>query len=369
MAEPIDPVELPADGLLLRPWRSSDAGAVHRICQDPLIQRWTTVPSPYSRADAQEWVGSRPAQWARGRVAAWAVTDARSGTVLASVSLGGLDQSYPEIGFWCAADARGRGVVTRAGRAACRWAFARGAPKVLWLANVGNEASWRSAHAMGFAFEGRRVAELPLRDGTRGDAWAAALLPSALNRDPAPWPFDPLPRLVAGPVSLRRWTADDIPRLVRLRNEPGITGWGTSRVADDPAQAWEDTTVGHVEDWLLGRAARLAVCVEGEPVGNVTLRLPAGPGGGHGVLGWWLGEAARGQGVGTRAVRLVVDWAFDSLGLRRLAAGVHVDNAPSQALAERVGLRREGLGRGQAPAYGGGFGDGIAYGLLADDRR
>ena len=43
----MDPVEITADGLLLRPWRAVDADAVHRACQDPDIQRWTSVPRPY----------------------------------------------------------------------------------------------------------------------------------------------------------------------------------------------------------------------------------------------------------------------------------------------------------------------------------
>ena len=36
----------------LRAWRADDAAAIHDACQDPEIQRFTTVPSPYRRADA-----------------------------------------------------------------------------------------------------------------------------------------------------------------------------------------------------------------------------------------------------------------------------------------------------------------------------
>jgi hypothetical protein len=43
----VKPVEITADGLLLRPWQTDDADVVFRARQDPEIQRWTTVPSPY----------------------------------------------------------------------------------------------------------------------------------------------------------------------------------------------------------------------------------------------------------------------------------------------------------------------------------
>ena len=54
--------------LVLRPYRPGDVEAVHRACQDSEIQRWLRVPSPYTEADAVEFVtassvsaSSRPA--------------------------------------------------------------------------------------------------------------------------------------------------------------------------------------------------------------------------------------------------------------------------------------------------------------------
>ena len=49
-------MELPTlrDGdLVLRPKRPEDADALTAACQDPEIPRWTFVPSPYTRADAE----------------------------------------------------------------------------------------------------------------------------------------------------------------------------------------------------------------------------------------------------------------------------------------------------------------------------
>ena len=71
-------------------------------CQDPLIQRWTTVPAPYTQADAVGWVERiAPEGWETGAAATFAVLDALSAEVLASVGLSGLKHG-PEVGYWCA---------------------------------------------------------------------------------------------------------------------------------------------------------------------------------------------------------------------------------------------------------------------------
>ena len=63
----MDPFEITVDGLLLRAWRSGDAEAVYRACQDPDIQRWTTVPRPYELHHAVEFVTDHTDQaWSKG---------------------------------------------------------------------------------------------------------------------------------------------------------------------------------------------------------------------------------------------------------------------------------------------------------------
>ncbi len=375
MGDPIEPVELRADGVLLRPWRPADAADVHRICQDPEIPRWTPVPSPYSPADATAFVAMTTAAWASGRAASWAICDADDGEVLGSVAVTDLDRPYPEVGYWVAPEARGRGVAAAAAREACRWAFDRGAPKVLWLADVGNEASWRVAHRVGFVHEGRRLAEIPHGDGPRTDAWVGSLLPGALDTQPQQLPYEPLDGvvdglvdgLVDGDLTLRRWRVEDAARWVALNADQAVDGW-SGHVGRAESLADVEAAIGgtYAEDFLLGRALRLAICVAGVPVGGVSLRTP-NLAQGVGDMGWWLGRDVRGRGVGTRAVRLLAAWGLDHLGLRRISAGIHVDNAASLALAARVGFVAEGVRRQGAPAFGPGWGDAVAVALLPSD--
>jgi RimJ/RimL family protein N-acetyltransferase len=60
-------------------------------------------------------------------------------------------------------------------------------------------------------------------------------------------------------------------------------------------------------------------------------------------LGYVVARAARGRGVGTRALWLLTDWAFHEQGLLRAELLISVDNDASKRVAERCGYVREGV--------------------------
>jgi RimJ/RimL family protein N-acetyltransferase len=182
---PLERTEITAGRLHLRPWEPRDADAVLAACQDGELLRWTTLPNPYTAADAREWVQTlSPAAWRTGTGAHFAVLDAVDERVLASVGFNAFTAGAAEIGFWCAAPERGAGVVTEAVGAVCRWGFgALGLQRITWLAYVGNVASRRVAEKCGFTFEGTLRSYLPQR-GERRDAWIAGLLPTDPTPDP-----------------------------------------------------------------------------------------------------------------------------------------------------------------------------------------
>ena len=64
-------------------------------------------------------------------------------------------------------------------------------------------------------------------------------------------------------------------------------------------------------------------------------------------LGYLVAPAARGRGVGTEALRLMVPWAFEVLGARRLELLISVDNEGSKVVARRSGFVFEGVLRGR----------------------
>ena len=148
---------LHADGLTLRPWRSADADAVYAACQDPEIVAWTTIPFPYLRSHAEDYVGPvSAAAWAHKSAANFAVTDEEA-TLVGSFGLVRMNpaQSVAEVGYWVAPAARRRGVAERAARAVTQWALHDvGFARVELLAAVGNAGSRRVAQKIGFTQEG-----------------------------------------------------------------------------------------------------------------------------------------------------------------------------------------------------------------------
>ena len=169
-------------GLVLRTWQPEDGDALLQACQDPEIQRWTTLPSPYLPEHAEMFLTVCALRWVQG-LATFAVVDPGDTTLLGSISFVGLpEEGVVEIGYWIAPEARGRGVATAATRLICDWALdVLGFNRIEWQAYVGNGGSRRVAQRCGFTFEGT----LRGRGYQRGefhDIWIAGLL----RGDPRP---------------------------------------------------------------------------------------------------------------------------------------------------------------------------------------
>jgi RimJ/RimL family protein N-acetyltransferase len=134
-------VELSDGVVTLRDWREDDAQAVFEACQDPHILRWMPViPRPYTMDDALAFV--------RGEIGLGANQFAVTvdGAVVASIGLRTGEFLTGEIGYWCAPGARGQGVVPRAARVLCRYAFeSLGLERLQLTADPENRASQRVA--------------------------------------------------------------------------------------------------------------------------------------------------------------------------------------------------------------------------------
>lgn len=63
------------------------------------------------------------------------------------------------------------------------------------------------------------------------------------------------------------------------------------------------------------------------------------------AAGYWLDESTTGRGIATRAVALALDHALGAGGLHRVEVNIRLDNEPSLRVAERLGLRDEGVRR------------------------
>jgi RimJ/RimL family protein N-acetyltransferase len=400
-------VEITEDDLLLRPWRPADAEAVHRACQDPDIQRWTTVPTPYGTEHATTFVAElSPAAWATGSGAPFAVVDRLTGELLGSCGLVSIDHRLhsAEIGYWVAPWARGRAVAARSTRAIAHWAFDRlGLGRIVWQAEVGNHASRLAALRAGFRMEGSlRLADPHPRGGL--DGWIGSLVPADLRptapagrgargldqaRVPRPEPVDPFgPQSLVGrrarvfmaaqpvlqghakggDVALRRPAEGDVPAIVNACRDPESARW--TMVPDPYRQVDAEGFVrSHApRQWARGAGAVFVLADEADAyVGSMELRLsPSDPG--LADVGFLTAPAARGRGYAPAALRALCHWGFDALDVHRIEWRAYVGNEASRRVAEKAGFTLEGTAR-SALGHRGERRDCLVGALLTTDPR
>ncbi|WP_320778996.1 GNAT family N-acetyltransferase [Streptomyces sp. CRN 30] len=177
----MEPHTLTTGRLLLRTVGPEDTAAVLAACQDPDIQRWTVVPSPYlpehARAFTEQMV---PTGWANSTMFTFGIF-LPGGDLVGMIGLTMVSLGVAEIGFWGAKEHRGNGYVTEAADAVSRWAFTRlSVDRVEWRAEVGNAASRAVAERAGFTLEGTLRSAINNK-GVRSDCWVGSLLPSDLG--------------------------------------------------------------------------------------------------------------------------------------------------------------------------------------------
>ncbi|WP_182905495.1 GNAT family N-acetyltransferase [Microbispora sp. H13382] len=351
---------IPAGPAVLRLPVEGDADQIARACSDPDIARFIPfVPSPYTRDDALAWITKAvPATWENGG-ADFLVADPGTGEVLGTAGLKPPDRfGVTEVGYWLAPWARGRGVATAAVRALAERAFARGVPRIGLIAEVDNIPSQQVAHRCGFTHEG----VLRAAGSARGEARADLAVFGRLASDPgdpiAPFlPFFPggFPggSLTDGVVRLTPLTAADAADYFALASVPDVMDSHVPPV--EPSYAGSEAVcryAGH--RWLTGQRADVAIrdARTGEFAGDIQLTGVVPPLG-QAMLGYSLRPEYRGKGMVTRAVNLLVEWAFANTPLRRIVAGTTPDNTASHRVLERAGFTREHLVKGLLPGPGG----------------
>ncbi|MGH4032867.1 GNAT family N-acetyltransferase [Actinomycetota bacterium Odt1-20B] len=175
----MEPVTLTTERLSLRAVTPEDTDEVYAACQDPEIQRWTTIPSPYSLTDAEIFTGRiAPEGWRDDTEYVFSVRPHEGGPLVAAASLHHPRAGSWEVGFWTAKEHRGRGYMTETVLGLARWAFTDlSCTRLEWRAEVGNTGSRGVIEKAGFRVEGVLRAGL-FNKGTLRDCWVGALLPA-----------------------------------------------------------------------------------------------------------------------------------------------------------------------------------------------
>jgi RimJ/RimL family protein N-acetyltransferase len=161
-----------------------------------------------------------------------------------------------------------------------------------------------------------------------------------------------------GDLELRAWTQGDVPALVEACNDADIQHW----IPVIPRPYTADDARAFVRGEATPGQRQFAVAVNGRAVGSIGLKVHELFRNGH--IGYWCAPQARGQGLTTRALRLLCRHGFDDLGLERLELITDPENYASQRVAEKAGFRREGVLRSHLRHPDGRRRDSVMFSLL-----
>lgn len=160
-------------------------------------------------------------------------------------------------------------------------------------------------------------------------------------------------------------------------------GWASLRASSrDFLAPWEPTwppdalsrtsfrgrVARYAEDWRTDQAYNFFIFAHDETllggVGLSNIRRGVSE---TASLGYWVGEAFARQRYMTAALPLVLDFAFERLGLHRIEAACLPTNIPSRSLLARAGFHQEGYAR-EYLCIEGKWQDHLLFAILRGDR-
>jgi len=159
-------------------------------------------------------------------------------------------------------------------------------------------------------------------------------------------------------IVLRPFAGDDVqPLTAALRDDAEIDRW--TRIPFPYTEDDAKEFIGSTEE------TSFAVCDAGtgELIGGIGARVH-----GEGVVevGYWVRADRRGEGVGSRALRILTRWAIEELGAKRVQLFTDPANRASQRVAEKAGYTQEGTLRSLVEIKGTRR-DAVMYSFLPDD--
>jgi len=151
-------ISISTERLVLRPLDEDDVPALAEMMNDEQVGAWTSVPLPYTEADARSWVtDTAPAERAEGRGIVFAVTEFLTQRLVGMVHLRNTDWRVraSEIAYVIAPWARGEGYATEAALATAHWLFHdQKFERIELRTAAGNTASQQVAQKIGCISEG-----------------------------------------------------------------------------------------------------------------------------------------------------------------------------------------------------------------------
>ncbi|MEK5231455.1 GNAT family protein [Lysinibacillus sp. FSL K6-0232] len=128
-------------------------------------------------------------------------------------------------------------------------------------------------------------------------------------------------------------------------------------------------TTAYIESCIKGHATNSSlslVILFKEKIVGITGFNNINPNNKIGTIGYWLGEGAQGHGIMTKAVKALLQYAYDVLQLHKVEIRAAEGNMKSRAIPERLGFVKEGTIRAAEWLYDH-YVDHVVYGLLVSE--
>ncbi len=139
---------------------------------------------------------------------------------------------------------------------------------------------------------------------------------------------------------LRELVESDAEAIYRIESQPDVARYQSRDLASlEEAQQYVAGSIA-AGALLPRRVYDLAITLGGRMIGRCGMAREEGEP--RQAMVWYvLDPACHGHGYATEAARALIDFAFDELGVHRMAADVDPRNLPSVRVCERLGMRRE----------------------------
>ncbi|MEO9079301.1 MAG: GNAT family protein [Rhodanobacter sp.] len=153
------PGELFTDKLCMRPWRDSDADALHHAVRESItgVGRWLRwCHAGYGRDDAVAWITHCQNSWTTSTQFAFGIFDLNSNTLLGSAGLSECNwpQRGANLGYWVRTSQQQRGIAAAAAIRLARFGFEQcGLIRIEIVVQTHNLASRRTAERIGAKLE------------------------------------------------------------------------------------------------------------------------------------------------------------------------------------------------------------------------
>jgi len=155
--------------------------------------------------------------------------------------------------------------------------------------------------------------------------------------------FSEKPTLTGDLVLLRPVAVTDVPGLIELVSDPDVSRLTGSHASFEAAalEGWYATRADHDDRLDLAIVERAA----GEYVGEVVLNELDVDNESCSLRIALVGARAFGRGLGSEAIRLILEHAFETVGLHRVSLEVFDFNPRARHVYEKIGFVREGTRR------------------------